>query len=357
MPSGGFEKIKQTGTTLNVERTTHPLVSIVTPSYNQAQFLEETICSVIRQDYEAIEYIVIDGGSTDGSLEIIKRYEEHLAYWISEPDKGQVDAINKGLRRAGGDIVAWINSDDLYMAGAIREAVSALQQNPEIGMVYGDGIMVDADGKLLDRHTYRTYSVLDLLCFEVLLQPTVFIKRKILEWVGYLSEDYDLILDHDLWIKIAANRPILHVPSFWAVERTHESAKTIAQAATFVKEAERMIEAAEVSQPYDSIIKENRQRVYASLHAFAARRLIDAGQYRQAVQRMCNVLFKSPRVFIRYWYKAIQASASMIGLEKLFLKYRVLRRKIQYIESYVIIGENGAEFNTRTRANGKRNGK
>jgi glycosyltransferase involved in cell wall biosynthesis len=332
-----------------VEETTNPLVSIVTPSYNQVQFLEETLCSVIRQDYEAIEYIVIDGGSTDGSLEIIKRYEAQLAYWISEPDKGQVDAINKGLRRASGDIVAWINSDDLYMAGAIHEAVEALQQNPEVGMVYGDGIMVDAEGKLLDRHTYRTYSVLDLLCFEVLLQPTVFMRREILKRVGYLSEDYDLILDHDLWIKIAAHTPILHVPSFWAVERTHESAKTISQAATFVGEAERMVEVAGVSQSFSSIIKENRQRVYASLHAFAARRLIDAGQYQEAVQRMWNVLLTSPRIFIKYWYKAIQASVGVIGLEKLFLRYRELRRKIQHIESHIIVGQSGAELITRTK--------
>jgi glycosyltransferase involved in cell wall biosynthesis len=332
-----------------VEETANPLVSIVTPSYNQAPFLEETLCSVVRQDYDPIEYIVIDGGSTDGSLEIIKRYESQLAFWISEPDNGQVDAINKGLRMAHGDIVAWINSDDLYMAGAIHEAVEALQQNPNVGMVYGDGIMVDVEGKLLDRHTYRTYSVLDLLCFEVLLQPTVFMRREILEQVGYLSEDYDLILDHDLWIKIATYTSVLHVPSFWAVERTHESAKTIAQAATFVSEAEHMIDAAKVSQVFGPIIMENQHRVYASLHAFAARRLIDAGKYRQAVQRMYKALFTSPQVFMKYWYKAVQAIAGMLGLEKMFLKYRELRRKIQYIESYIVVGQSGAELIMRTK--------
>jgi glycosyltransferase involved in cell wall biosynthesis len=329
---------------LNVEETTNPLVSIVTPSYNQAQFLEETLCSVIRQDYEAIEYIVIDGASTDGSLEIIKKYEKQLAHWISEPDNGQVDAINKGLQMAKGDVVAWINSDDLYMAGAIREAIETLQQNPEVGMVYGDGIMVDAEGNLLDCHTYRTYSVLDLLCFEVLLQPTVFIRREILERVGYLSEEYDLILDHDLWIKIAAYTPILHVPSFWAVERTHESAKTIAQAATFVKEAERMIEAVEVSQTLGPIVKENQRRIYACLEAFAARRLIDAGQYQQAVRRMYKALIASPRVFIKYWYKAIQASASALGLESIFFSYRRSRRRIQHGAARIVIGQNGAEL-------------
>jgi glycosyltransferase involved in cell wall biosynthesis len=327
-----------------VEKINNPLVSIVTPSLNQARFLEETLCSVIRQDYEAIEYIVIDGGSTDSSLEIIKRYEAQLAYWISEPDQGQVDAINKGLRMAKGDIVAWINSDDLYMAGAVREAVETLQKNPEVGMVYGDGIMVDAEGYLLDRHTYQTYSVLDLLCFEVLLQPTVFMRREVLEQVGYLSEDYNLILDHDLWIKIAIHAPILHVQSFWAVERTHESAKTIAQAATFVKEAERMIEWAESSQTLGPTVKENRRRIYASLDTFAARRLIDAGQYQQAVQRMYKAMFASPRIFMKYWYKAIQASASALGLESVFFSYRRSRRRIQHGAARIVIGQNGAEL-------------
>ena len=208
-----------------------PLVSIVTPSFNQAQFLEATMRSVLGQNYPRIEYILVDGGSTDGSLDIIHKYADQFSSWVSEPDQGQVDAINKGLQKATGEIVAWINSDDLYMAGAVSEAVQTLQRNPEIGMVYGDGIMVDGDGRLLDRHYYRTYDVLDLLCFEVLLQPTVFMRRRVLEQVGYLSAEYDLVLDHDLWIRMASHSPMLHIPSFWAVERTHEAAKTIGNAA------------------------------------------------------------------------------------------------------------------------------
>jgi len=321
-----------------------PLVSIVTPSFNQAQFLEETIRSVIGQDYAPIEYILVDGGSTDGSLDIIHKYAEHFSSWVSEPDQGQVDAINKGLRNATGEIVAWINSDDLYMAGAINEAVQALLSNPEVGMVYGDGIMVNAGGRLLDRHYYRTYDVLDLLCFEVLLQPTVFMKRRVLEEVGYLSADYDLVLDHDLWVRMASHSPILHIPSFWAVERTHESAKTIALSATFVTEAERLIHRAEQSASFSSWIQENRRKVYASLHAFAARRLIDAGDHRQAVRRWVQAFKKNPLVVIRYWYKAVQAIASALGLESVFLFYRRWRRKIQHHDARIIVGEKGAEL-------------
>ncbi len=123
-----------------------PRVSIVTPSFNQAAFLEETIQSVLSQDYPNLEYIIIDGGSTDGSVEIIKKYADKLAYWVSEKDTGQADAINKGLIRVTGEIVAWLNSDDIYLPGTIRAAVEALQAHPDCGLVYGDVLSVDAKG-------------------------------------------------------------------------------------------------------------------------------------------------------------------------------------------------------------------
>jgi glycosyltransferase involved in cell wall biosynthesis len=319
----------------------NPLVSIVTPSFNQAEYIEMTLQSVLRQEYAPIEYIVIDGASTDGSRDIIESYSDQLDYWISEPDQGQVEAINKGLRRATGEIIAWINSDDMYVAGTVQEAVNALRGNPDVGMVYGDGIMVDGTNKLLDLHTYRTYDALDLLCFDVLLQPTVFMRREVLNNVGLLSNDYHMVLDHDLWIRIAAERPILHVPSFWAVERTHEKAKTVAATGTFVEEAAILLQQAEKSPVLRDLIRANERRVRASLHAFTARRMIDGGEHKKATLEIFKAYIADPRVGFRYWYKAIQASLSAAGFERLFMAYRNFRRQIQHGDRHVVMMENG----------------
>ncbi len=119
-----------------------PLVTIVTPSFNQAGFIEETIQSVIAQDYQPIEHLVIDGGSTDGTLELLRKYQDHLS-WVSEPDRGQTDAINKGFRRAHGAILCWLNADDVLMPGAISTVASYFESHPQVSFVYGDVLAID----------------------------------------------------------------------------------------------------------------------------------------------------------------------------------------------------------------------
>ena len=307
-----------------------PLVSIVTPSFNQAAYLETAMLSVLGQDYPNIEYILIDGGSTDGSLDIIRRHAGRLAYWATEPDRGQAEALNKGLRKTTGDLVAWLNSDDVLMPGAVAEAVAAAQEYPQAGMIYADGLMVDSELRLLDPHRYRTLSSLDLLSFEVLLQPTVFMRRKALEQVGWLNEQYHLILDHELWIRISAKYPLQHVASFWALERTHAEAKTIQQAAAFVEEAQRLIDWATNSEEFAELVRGRQRRILAGFHVFSARRLIDAGRYREAVSHLARALALHPGTVARYWYKAVQAILSALGLEGLFLWYRNTRRRIRY---------------------------
>src|SRR5262245_11033457 len=155
--------------------TEHPLVSIVTPSYNQGRYIEATIQSVLEQDYHHLEYLVLDGGSTDQTLTVLQRYEDRLL-WISEKDRGQADAINKGFRLAQGQILGWLNSDDTYLPGTIRRVVDYFQTRRDVGMVYGEGYHVDASGKIIERYYTEPFSFQRLaeICF--ICQPTVFMR-------------------------------------------------------------------------------------------------------------------------------------------------------------------------------------
>ena len=177
------------------------LVSIVTPSFNQAQYLEETLRSVLEQDYPSLEYIVVDGSSTDGSVEIIRKYSDRLAWWVSEKDRGQGDAINKGLEHAHGEIIAWLNSDDTYLPHTIASAVQIFEQNPDVVLVYGDMLAVDAHSETINVLRYRQLSLEDLLCFQIIGQPAVFFRRDAYEKTGGLDTSFHFMLDHHLWIR------------------------------------------------------------------------------------------------------------------------------------------------------------
>ena len=206
-----------------------PTVTIVTPSFNQAHYLEATIRSVLEQDYPQIEYIVVDGGSTDGSAEIIKRYADRLAWWVSEQDKGQTDAINKGFARATGDIFAWLNSDDVYEPGALAGAVSFLQKNPEVGLVYGDANFIDAEGRVIGRFNAQQTSLKRLQRGGVYIpQQSAFWRADLWRKVGPLDPAFYFAMDYDLWVRLARVTDIRYTPQLWANFRLHGDAKTIA---------------------------------------------------------------------------------------------------------------------------------
>ncbi len=183
-----------------------PLISIITPSYNQGEYLEATLQFVLEQDYAPIEYLVIDGGSTDGSLEIIQRHAGQLAYWVSEPDNGQSEAINKGFRRATGDIIGWINSDDTLVPGVVRRVADFLAAHPDVDVVHGRVNWIDSAGeqiagptRLGGGHEFGAHNVLS----SSIVQAGAFWRRRVTDTIGLLNEDLHYVMDYEFWARMA----------------------------------------------------------------------------------------------------------------------------------------------------------
>jgi glycosyltransferase involved in cell wall biosynthesis len=208
--------------------TDRPLVSIVTPSFNQARYLEETIRSVLAQDYPSIEYWVIDGGSSDGSREVIERYASRLAGWVSEEDGGQTDAINKGFARARGKYLAWLNSDDIYHPWAVTEAVAYLEAHPSVGLVYGDAHLIDETGRVTGKFAARQTDLARLRRGYVHIpQQSAFFRADLWHKVGPLDPSFYFAMDYDLWVRLAGQAEVRYLPHVWASFRLHGAAKTL----------------------------------------------------------------------------------------------------------------------------------
>ena len=206
----------------------NPKVSIITPSYNQGHYIEATIRSVLAQDYPNIEYIVIDGGSKDDSVEIIRRYAERMTYWVSEKDKGHADALNKGFGRATGEILAWLNSDDIYHPGVVSEAVAYLKEHPQVGMVYADANLTDQQGAVIGKFAARQTSYQAMLRGSVHIpQATTFWRADVWRQVGPLDLSLFFSFDYDLWVKIAKVSEIKYLPRLWADFRMHDLGKSV----------------------------------------------------------------------------------------------------------------------------------
>lgn len=260
-------------------------VSIITPSYNQAGYLEQTIQSVLNQTYRNFEYIIIDGGSGDDSVDIIKKFRDRITYWVSEPDKGQADAINKGFRRAKGDLLCWVNSDDILYPDFLSRRVKEFRDNPDVDMIYGD---IDRGTDLSVRRIRkgRGTDIKKMLKKAEcpIPQQSAMWRREVLEKIGYLDPQWHVLLDREYFIRTAARCSIKYIPGTVAFFRNHEQSKSI---------TDKLKWAQELPKYYEMIFKDNiyhlpsgllsgRNKCLSKIYMRCARIYEQAGKQQQA---------------------------------------------------------------------------
>lgn len=202
-----------------------PLVSVVTPSYNQAEFIEDTIRSVRRQSHPAVEHVVVDGESDDGTLDILRAYDEHLD-WVSEPDEGQSDAINKGFDRATGEIVGWLNSDDVYFDTGVLERVVRYFEKYDADVIYGDVGVIDENSDALKLFVVPDFDYEHLLRRCFIEQPALFFRDHVLA-EHRLDTNLDIVMDYEFWLRLAREFDFRHVPDVLAGDRNHSKRKIL----------------------------------------------------------------------------------------------------------------------------------
>jgi glycosyltransferase involved in cell wall biosynthesis len=279
-----------------------PRVSIVVPSYNQSAYIEETLRSILLQGYPNLEAIVVDGGSTDGSVEIIRRYERWLGFWVSEPDRGQTHAINKGWARATGDILAYINTDDYYAPGAVAVAAAAFHENPGAGMVYGSAIVVDESGSKLRVWQAQAFDLgLMLTGGNIVPQPAAFFAAEALRSIGYVDERWQMIMDYELCIRLGLGFPAVCLPRSLAWFRDHAQSKTRTRFENTAGELIRFLSAFAPNQvaPHElrSLKRSTLSRIYYEWSlAYLARGRQHAGK---ALRQFLESLLRDPRFALR----------------------------------------------------------
>ncbi len=219
-----------------------PLVSVVTPAYNQGQFLKDTIESVLSQDYPFIELYVINDGSTDNTENILKEYNGKIK-WETQANMGQTPTINKGWRLTNGHIITWLNSDDTFLPGAVSHAVDYLNKHPDTAIVFGDSMFTEADGTHLDRTRPVpdfNYKQFVKNCENPISQPSAFIRREVVQKVGELDPGFYYFMDWDFWLRAGLYFKIDHIPELWSTYRLHADSKTVAQSKKAAPELEYM---------------------------------------------------------------------------------------------------------------------
>jgi glycosyltransferase involved in cell wall biosynthesis len=264
----------------------NPLVSIVTPTFNQGAFIRETVESVLGQDYPEIEYIVIDDGSTDATRAVLESFGTRLRWW-SRPNRGQTATINEGFAQCRGKVVTWLNSDDTLLPGAVSWGVSAFDRHPAAGVVFGDTLFTGADGSPLQRSaaTCFDYETFVVECQNPIPQCSSFLRRSVLEAAGPLDDALYYFMDWDLWMRAGLSAPIVYEPVLLSTYRLHAESKTVARARRAAPELECVYRKYFEADRVPPGIRRRRRQAFANMYFMTASYFLHGGD-RAAARRM-----------------------------------------------------------------------
>ncbi|UUX91806.1 glycosyltransferase family 2 protein [Methanoplanus endosymbiosus] len=313
----------------------NPKITIITPSFNQGEFIEETILSVLNQNYPNLEYIIIDGGSTDSSVDIIKKYGKKLEYWVSEPDGGQTDAIKKGCNMATGDIIGYLNSDDLYYPNSLMEVADYFRKNPDIVMVYGDALHINREGSLMSViHTGQIDLQNYLSNLFYIPQPAVFFRTCVFDEIGYFDISYHLAMDKEYWTRIMVNYKIGYLPKILAKLRIYDEAKSSSEKYKYLAEHLRILDwfftnIGNFIHQKDNLkqIEINKEVIYGSIYFSGGMEYLKIRNFKLAFGNIVKGLSLNPRqIFLLslYWsiFVAIFGQNISSKVQKISRSYR-----------------------------------
>lgn len=271
-----------------------PLLSIVIPSFNQVLYLEECLQSVLGQPYPKLEVIVMDGGSTDGSADLLRRYSGMLTYWTSEKDRGQADAVNRGWARAGGEVLGWLNSDDRYRPDALPQVADGYMRNPKAAMLYGDVAEIRADGAQAGSKDMSGFGIRSLLLGKNMGQPAVFITRKAFAALGGLEESLHYALDFEFFLRVWSAFPaadFIYLPGLLADSRLWERTKSSAHADQFGAEYRNVLDRFFARRDLPPEIRSLRRQAYSrSVFLRQARLSLEAGDWRRGIPSLVQAM-------------------------------------------------------------------